>query len=91
MRPENRIVCAWAAMENITKENGCLTVIPGSHRQYPLLPHVYPDWEGGVNKFYHGVDIDKSVIDQRIYMEMEKGDVVLFHPLLIHGGVFYEA
>jgi phytanoyl-CoA hydroxylase len=85
MRPADRIVCAWAALEKINRDNGCLTVIPGSHRRYPLLPHDYPEWEGGVNKMYHGVKVDQSVLDGRIHVEMEKGDVVLFHPLLIHG------
>eukprot|EP00298_Acanthocystis_sp_HF-20_P006450 c16311_g2_i1.p1 GENE.c16311_g2_i1~~c16311_g2_i1.p1 ORF type:complete len:329 (-),score=116.41 c16311_g2_i1:49-1035(-) len=85
MRPAHRIVASWAALEKIDRANGCLTVIPGSHRNYPLLQHDYPEWEGGVNKMYHGVKIDQAVADTRIHLEMEKGDVVFFHPLLIHG------
>lgn len=41
-------------MEQVTRENGCLVVLPGSHRG-SLYPHEYPQWEGGVNFAYHGV------------------------------------
>jgi phytanoyl-CoA hydroxylase len=43
-RPANRIVCSWTAMEDITPENGCLIVLPGSHTG-ELLQHDYPQWE----------------------------------------------
>uniref|UniRef100_A0A146LRN9 phytanoyl-CoA dioxygenase n=1 Tax=Lygus hesperus TaxID=30085 RepID=A0A146LRN9_LYGHE len=81
-RPENRIVAAWTAMERITLENGCLVVLPGTHKG-PLLQHDYPNWEGGVNKAYHGIQGLDSY--KTVPLIMEKGDTVFFHPLLIHG------
>ncbi|KAM4747848.1 phytanoyl-CoA dioxygenase, peroxisomal [Rhinophrynus dorsalis] len=82
-RPAERIVCAWTAMEHIDRSNGCLVVIPGTHKGQ-LKQHDYPEWEGGVNKMYHGVrDYDGSI--PRVHLVMEKGDTVFFHPLLIHG------
>ncbi|XP_047377262.1 phytanoyl-CoA dioxygenase, peroxisomal-like [Sciurus carolinensis] len=82
-RPSNLIVCAWTAMEHIDRNNGCLVVLPGTHRG-PLKPHDYPQWEGGVNAFYHGIqDCDQD--HAREHLVMEKGDTVFFHPLLIHG------
>ncbi|KAM3832526.1 phytanoyl-CoA dioxygenase, peroxisomal isoform 1-T1 [Vipera latastei] len=82
-RPADRIVCAWTAMERVDQRNGCLVVLPGSHKGC-LKEHKYPDWEGGVNKMYHGIhDYDKSL--RRVHLPMEKGDTVFFHPLLIHG------
>ncbi len=40
--------------------------------------------QGGVNKMYHGIrDFDPSA--KRVHLEMEAGDTVFFHPLLIHG------
>jgi len=69
-------------MEPVTRENGCLVVIPGSHRA-SLYPHEYPEWEGGVNKAYHGViGFDNS---ERVHLIMDKGDTVFFHPVLVHG------
>ncbi|XP_058883264.1 phytanoyl-CoA dioxygenase, peroxisomal isoform X2 [Acipenser ruthenus] len=82
-RPADHIVCAWTAMERVDRSNGCLVVLPGTHKG-TLKQHDYPDWEGGVNKMYHGIrDYDPD--QQRVHLVMEKGDTVFFHPLLIHG------
>ena len=83
-RPAEKIICAWTAMEKIDRQNGCLVVIPGTHTG-EFLPHGYPKWEGGVNKMYYGIqdyDIGKANL---VHLEMEKGDTVFFHPILIHG------
>ncbi|XP_076428871.1 phytanoyl-CoA dioxygenase, peroxisomal [Peromyscus maniculatus bairdii] len=82
-RPSDRIVCAWTAMEHIDRSNGCLVVLPGTHKG-TLKPHSYPKWEGGVNKMYHGIQ-DYKLDNNRVHLVMEKGDTVFFHPLLIHG------
>ncbi|KAF6372292.1 phytanoyl-CoA 2-hydroxylase [Rhinolophus ferrumequinum] len=82
-RPSNNIVCAWTAMEHIDRNNGCLVVLPGTHKG-TLKPHDYPQWEGGVNIMFHGIqDYDRN--NARVHLVMEKGDTVFFHPLLIHG------
>eukprot|EP00731_Ephydatia_muelleri_P021533 Em0014g124a len=82
-RPADRIVCSWTAMEKVHVLNGCLVVVPGTHKG-ELLVHEYPKWEGGVNKMYHGIqNYDPSL--PRLHLEMEAGDTVFFHPLLIHG------
>ncbi|KAM4039179.1 phytanoyl-CoA dioxygenase, peroxisomal [Anomaloglossus baeobatrachus] len=82
-RPADLMVCAWTAMERIDRSNGCLVVLPGTHKGV-LKQHDYPEWEGGVNKLYHGVrDFDPNL--PRVHLTMEKGDTVFFHPTLIHG------
>lgn len=84
-RPAERVVCAWTAMEKVNRENGCLVALPGTHRG-ELLDHGYPQWEGGVNKLYHGIlDLDEEKFKNRVYLEMGPGDCVFFHPALIHG------
>lgn len=83
-RPPNRVVCSWTAMQKIDRKNGCLVVIPGSHKG-DLLEHDYPDWEGGVNKLYHGIKNYNPDTDNRVWVEMDEGDTVFFHPILIHG------
>lgn len=82
-RPSNNIVAAWTAMEHVDRSNGCLVVLPGTHRG-SLEPHGYPQWEGGVNIMYHGIQ-DLKRDSPRLYLVMEEGDTVFFHPLLIHG------
>ncbi|XP_049422984.1 phytanoyl-CoA dioxygenase, peroxisomal [Epinephelus fuscoguttatus] len=82
-RPADRIICSWTAMEKVNRQNGCLVVLPGTHTG-TLQEHDYPEWEGGVNKMYHGLrGYDPKL--PRVHLEMEKGDTVFFHPLLIHG------
>jgi phytanoyl-CoA hydroxylase len=83
-RPANRIVCSWTAMEPVNRQNGCLVVIPGSHKG-PLHEHGYPQWEGGVNKMYHGIVGYDPSADNRVHVQMQAGDTLFFHPLLVHG------
>jgi ectoine hydroxylase-related dioxygenase (phytanoyl-CoA dioxygenase family) len=40
-RPADRIVCAWTAMQRVTRENGCLVVIPGTHKGELLVGCVW--------------------------------------------------
>ena len=44
-RPADLIVCSWTAMEHVHQQNGCLVVLPGTHRTGVLLQHEYPKWE----------------------------------------------
>jgi len=59
--------------------------LPGSHKG-PLQRHEYPN-DGVVNKAYHGIQNMASEAhgDQMVQLEMEAGDTVFFHPLLVHG------
>lgn len=81
-RPADRIVATWTALERCTRANGCLVVVPGTQRG-GLLPHENPDWEW-VNHAYFGA---RGVGDhpERVHLEMDPGDTVFFHPLLLHG------
>jgi phytanoyl-CoA hydroxylase len=82
-RPADRIAASWTALEPVTRDNGCLVVVPGTHRG-ELLRHGRPGWEF-VNVAYLGaVDVDDQ-IEQRVHLEMAPGDTVFFHPLILHG------
>ena len=81
LRPVEGIVGAWTAISRINRQNGCLAILPGSHR-LGLLPHETPDWDF-VNSGFQGVpNLDSN---NRVYMEMDPGDTLLIHPLLVHG------
>jgi len=81
-RPAEKIVASWTALDRCTKENGCLVVVPGTHKG-ELLEHENPDWEY-LNLAYFGAKgFDANA--ERIHLEMEPGDTVFFHPILIHG------
>ena len=81
LRPADRIVGVWTALDAITRENGCLVVLPGTHTG-ELLEHDYPDWEHQNFLFFGAKGID---VDQRVHLEMDPGDTLFFHPLLVHG------
>ncbi len=83
-RPADRIVASWTALERVTKEKGCLVVVPGSHRG-ELRSHENPPEIDDLNMGYFGaVDVGEQ-IEQRLHLEMEPGDTVFFHPVLLHG------
>ena len=70
---------AWIALEDATMENGCLRVIPGSHRQ--LRDHAaVQDAKGFTNRISDDDLRDEEPMD----VEMKQGDVLVFHDRLLH-------
>ncbi len=82
-RPANAVVGSSTALEPCTRENGCLVVVPGSHHA-GLLAHENPEWEW-LNMGYFGAKTDAAEREERVHVEMEPGDTILFHPYLLHG------
>jgi len=82
LRPADQIIATWTALEPCTQENGCLVVVPGSHKG-ELLAHEEPSWDY-VNLAYFGAK-GVGAHEERVHLEMEPGDVVFFHPILLHG------
>lgn len=78
----DRSLCGgWIAIDDATVENGCLYVIPGSHKTgylYPQRPHDNPD-EFDFAPESHGFD-DSGEIP----VEVEAGTVIFFHGYLLH-------
>ncbi|CAG4995533.1 unnamed protein product [Parnassius apollo] len=83
IRPADKIVAAWTAIDDVNKENGCLFVIPKSHKKHSLVAHSKTS---GSNKLYYGI-MDESLAPEAecVNLVMSTGDTVLFHPLLLHG------
>ena len=75
-------VTLWVAIDPATSENGCLRVIPGSHRlaAQPLRPR--PDVAS-----VFGAEIDPALVDEAraVDVVLEPGDVSVHHPNLVHG------
>lgn len=85
----DRSLCgAWIALDDATVDNGCLWVLPGSHRSgylYPTRPHgtdVY-DW---AEQAFDGQDAEFTSFDDHgpVPVEVKAGDVVFFNGHLLH-------
>jgi phytanoyl-CoA hydroxylase len=78
--PPRPIVGVWLAVTEATLENGCLHVLPGSHRE-PVHEHV-PDRRPGANYGY--VEIVDHDMDAAVPVPMDPGDLLLFDSHLMH-------
>ena len=75
-------VTGWLAISNVTEENGCMQMIPGSHVA-PLKDHI--DTYGADNLLTRGQtvpDIDESMA---VPVPLAPGQMSLHHPRVIHG------
>ena len=80
----------WVAMTDATRENGCLSCVPGSHlsqggdsaAHFGLTPHC-PGRGGRLGEIYIP---DELIPRERLrFLEAEAGDVILLHRRTIHG------
>lgn len=70
----------WLAVTEATPENGCLRVLPGSHRE-PVHVHETDRRPGANLGYLEIVDHDMSA---SIPVEMQTGDLLVFHSHLMH-------
>lgn len=77
---ESHQVGVWLAVTRATVRNGCLWVVPGTHRD-PIHEHV-PDDRPNATHAYTGVpDVDQAAA---VPVEMSPGDVLFFDSHLLH-------
>lgn len=75
-------VTLWVALDRADRENGCMRVIPGSHRQ-GFLAHETSDEEGLV--LNTGLVEGSFAIEKARAVELEAGQVSLHDAFLVHG------
>jgi non-heme Fe2+,alpha-ketoglutarate-dependent halogenase len=75
-------VSAWVALADSTIENGCLRVIPGSHKQ--LYEHYLDPVEHNLLKRSTTVDVS-DMEDKILDVELKAGQMSLHHVNTIHG------
>ena len=70
------VVAAWIALDEATPENGCMHIIPGSHREGPVVHFNRRDWQ----------ICDTHVLaDREVMVPLKPGGCLLWHGLLHHG------
>lgn len=75
------VTSAWLAIDEATRDNGCVELIPGSHRRiYPLVPS-YP---GVMEGFPLMADADTFDESKVVSMELKPGQFFLFNERTLH-------
>jgi phytanoyl-CoA hydroxylase len=73
---------AWIALDDATIDNGCLWVIPGSHRPgilWPLRQHQNPEYDFAPESYDYPYRDEDA-----IPVEVSAGSIVFFHGHLLH-------
>lgn len=78
LRPD--LCSAFIAVDRATRENGCLQVIQTSHRM-GRIDHILTGDQAGADPERVREALKRMLL---IYVEMEPGDVLFFHPNLLH-------
>ena len=76
---DDNLVSIWLALADETSENGVLEFIPGSHRM-----HFEADLFDEKEYFSETFDKNIPLIEKKVSTTLKKGDVLLFHSLLLH-------
>ena len=75
----DELVNTWLALGSENKGNGCLQILPGSHRWYPRKQQLDEALFLKKNCAENQPWLDKSV-----FIELEAGDVLFFHAAAFH-------
>ncbi|MDA0747926.1 MAG: phytanoyl-CoA dioxygenase family protein [bacterium] len=76
------VVTLWLAVDDATPENGCMRVIPGTHRMDLQKMNRRADTPNVLNS-----EIDPALVDEEkaVDLVLKAGDVSVHHPNLVHG------
>ncbi len=73
-------LAAWLALDKCDEENGCMQVVPGSH-EWELLCTTKAD----ITQSFTDVTVPLPEGVAPVPVELEAGNVMFFHGLLVHG------
>lgn len=75
----NVILSAWIAVDEATKANGCMQVLPKSHRR--LYPHIYTP---GEDRFRKAADPSTFDPSEAVHIELKPGEFIFFTESTLH-------
>ena len=75
-------VTAWLAISDVTEENGCMRMMPGTHKA-PLVEHV--DTYGEDNMLTRGQTVPDVDETKAVPVPLKPGQLSLHHPRVVHG------
>ena len=80
---DQSLVGAWIAVDDADRANGCLWIIPGSHRPGYIRPRVPNEDKNFAD--VDTVDVSDFPEDLKVPVEVESGSVVFFNGYVLHG------
>lgn len=85
---------AWVAFTEATRENGCLKLIPGSHKTWRYDEKAKMKWDGNrAENTFFGYNYDSLKLDKQwnpdaeqvAHVQMQPGEFIIFTARCIHG------
>ena len=73
---DTEIISVWIALQEADHENGCMHVIPGSHREGPVVHFKVRDWQ------ICDTDVAKNHV---VAVPLKPGGILFWHGRLHHG------
>ena len=80
-QPMAHLTC-WIALDDSTRDNGCLYYVPRSHK-WNLLPIT--GLTGDMNEIMTVLDEDQKQAFRPVPIELKRGQCSFHHPLTVHG------
>jgi Phytanoyl-CoA dioxygenase (PhyH) len=80
-QPMAHLTC-WMALDDSTRDNGCLYYVPGSHK-WNLLPIT--GLAGDMNEIMTVLDEERKQTFRPVPIELKRGQCSFHHPLTVHG------
>lgn len=77
-------VTAWYAVDDADAENGCMRVIPGTHRD-GIREHGKSDREGNLLSINQEVRVSEAEEASAVDAALRAGEISLHHGVLVHG------
>jgi ectoine hydroxylase-related dioxygenase (phytanoyl-CoA dioxygenase family) len=74
---------AWIALRDSTVDNGCMRVVPGSHRE-GVLPHEEKGDANNLLQQGHEIQVEVNE-DEAVDVVLREGEMSLHHAAIVHG------
>jgi len=85
--PDTRTVTCSLALDDATLENGCLQVVPGSHREPELRSHRPSAWSSSpeLREEAHTLTVELRPTDRVVSLPVRRGGITVHNERIVHG------
>ena len=85
--PDTRTVTCSLALDDATPENGCLRVVPGSHREPTLRSHRPSAWSTSpeLRDEAHTLTVALTEQDELVTLPLRRGSITVHNERIVHG------